>query len=158
MAFSPAWRNFKRMQDTTVAAASLIYAAAVVDAMGRLPGSAGAILRWTALFPAAYFALALVLPLAIPAVRRWLSKYVWMSFQAGFGQTAGSVVMGVVLLLGCGLFAWWQTGRAAARGLTGANVFCAYASGIGILAAQAVLARGLERDPEVRAVIEEPEG
>ncbi|MDB5433817.1 MAG: hypothetical protein JWR47_74, partial [Phenylobacterium sp.] len=35
MTFTPAWRNFKRMQDLTVAAASLIYAAAVIDALGR---------------------------------------------------------------------------------------------------------------------------
>lgn len=38
MAFTRAWRNFKRMQDLTVAAAGLIYAGAVVHAIGRLPG------------------------------------------------------------------------------------------------------------------------
>ena len=47
MAFSTAWRNFKRMQDLTVAAASLIYAAAVVHAMVRFPASPALTLRWT---------------------------------------------------------------------------------------------------------------
>ena len=37
----------------------------------------------------------------------------------------------------------------------GANVFSAYAAGIGILAVQAVLVRALEQLPDVRARIEE---
>ena len=45
--------------------------------------------------------------------------------------------------------------RAARSGLTGADVFSAYASGIGILAAQAILVRFLEATPEVRAQIVE---
>ena len=155
MAFIPAWRNFKRMQDLTVAAASLIYAAAVLNAMGRLPGGDAMVLRWTLLWPAAYLGFSLGIPLIVPPIRRWLAKYVWMSFQAGFGQTAGSVVVGMSLLLGAGLFIWWQVGRAAQAGQVGANVFAAYAAGIGILAAQAILVRSLEQAPEVRERIVE---
>jgi hypothetical protein len=158
MAFTPAWRNFKRMQDLTVVAASLIYAAGVVHAVGRLPGGTAMVLRWTLLWPALYLMASLVVPLAVGPVKRWLAKYVWMSFQAGFGQTASSVITGVTLLLGAGLFIYWQVGRAAARGEMGANVFSAYAAGIGILAAQAVLVRALERLPDVRAKIEDGGG
>jgi len=155
MAFTPAWRNFKRMQDLTVVAASLIYAAAVVHALGRLPGAAGGILRWTLLWPAAYLGFSLGIPLIVPPLKRWLAKYVWMSFQAGFGQSPGSVVVGIALLMGAGLFIYREVGRAAQTGLVGADVFAAYAAGIGILAAQAILVRSLEQTPEVRAVIEE---
>jgi hypothetical protein len=153
MTFTRAWRNFKRMQDLTVAAASLIYAAAVVDAVGRLPGARSVVLRWTLLWPALYLVASLIVPLVIAPVKRWLAKYVWMSFQAGFGQTPGSVITGVVLLLSAGLFIYWQVARATTNGLGGANVFSAYAAGIGILAAQAVLVRALERLPDVRAKI-----
>jgi hypothetical protein len=84
-----AWRNFRRMQDFTVVTASLIYSAAAVHAVGRLPGSPALVLRWILLWPGLYLLASLVAPLAIPPVRRWLTRYVWMSFQAGFGQTAG---------------------------------------------------------------------
>lgn len=154
MAFTPAWRNFKRMQDLTVTASGLIYATAVLDALSRLPGEPAAILRWSLLVPAAYLGLSLGLPLLIPAVRRRLAKYVWMSYQAGFGQTPASVVIGVALLLGFGVFIRSEVGHAAKTGQVGVNVFSAYAAGIGILAAQAILVRFLEATPEVRAVIE----
>ena len=158
MVFTRAWRNFKRMQDLTVAAAVLIYAAAVVHAIGRLPGGAATVVRWTLLWPALYLIASLVIPLLVPVLKRWLARYVWMSFQAGFGQTAGSILTGVALLLGAGLFVYWQIARAAATGTVGANVFSAYAAAIGILAAQAVLVRALEQLPDVRKQIEEPGG
>jgi len=155
MAFTRAWRNFKRMQDLTVVIASLIYAGAVVHAVGRLPGGTATVLRWTLLWPAAFFAVSLVLPLVIGPVKRWLAKYVWMSFQAGFGQTPGSIVTGLVLLMGAAMFIYWQVASVSRTGEYRANVFSAYAAGIGILAAQAVLVRALERLPEVRERIEE---
>lgn len=158
MAYTRAWRNFKRMQDLTVAAACLIYAAGALNALERLPGGPVAAARWTFLWPLAFLLPSLVLPLLIQPVRRWLQKYVWMSFQAGFGQTPGSVVVGVALLLGAGLFIWEEVGRTVRAGQLGANVFSAYASGIGILAAQAVLVRALEKTPEVQARIVERAG
>lgn len=156
MAFTRAWRNFKRMQDLTVAAAGLIYAGAVVHAVGRLPGGTGTVVRWTLLWPAVYAVASLVLPLVIVPVKRWLARYVWMSFKAGFGQTPGSILMGVALLLGAALFIYWQVASVAASGEYRANVFAAYAAGIGILAAQAILVRALERLPDVREQIVEP--
>ena len=153
--YTRAWRNFKRMQDLTVAVASLIYAGAAVHALGRLPGGEGIVLRWILLWPALFLAASLVVPLIVGPLRRWLTKYVWMSFQAGFGQTPGSIVTGLILLLGAALFIYWQVASVAATGTYRANVFSAYAAGIGILAAQAVLVRSLERRPEVRELIEE---
>jgi hypothetical protein len=153
--YTPAWRNFKRMQDFTVAVASLIYAGAAVHAIDRLPGGLALVLRWILLWPAFYMAVSLVAPLIIPPVRRWLTKYVWMSFQAGFGQTPASIVTGVALLMGAALFIYQQVAAVAATGTYRANVFSAYAAGIGILAAQAVLVRALERSPDVRKLIEE---
>lgn len=155
MTFTTAWRNFKRMQDLTVAASGLIYAAAAIRAIDRAGGEMGAILVWVMGFPAAYLAVSLALPLKIPPVKRWLSRYVWMSYQAGYGQTVASTVVGVVLLLAAGGFVYWQAAVAAEAGRIEANIFAAYASGIGILAAQAVLVRTLERVPEVRALIVE---
>jgi hypothetical protein len=156
MAFSPAWRNFKRMQDLTVAAASLIYAGAVVHALSRFPASPALTLRWTLLWPAAYLGFSLAIPLLVGPLKRWLTRYVWMSFKAGFGQTPGSVVVGMALLIGAGLLIYRQIGRAVQTGVIGVDLFACYAAGIGILAAQAVLVRVLERDPEVRARIEDP--
>jgi hypothetical protein len=155
MAFTRAWRNFKRMQDLTVAAASLIYAAAVVHALGVLPGGPTSTVRWTLLWPALWLAGSFLVPMFTPVLKRWLARYVWMSFQAGFGQTPGSILTGVALLLGAGVFIYWQVAQAAVRGQVGANVFSAYAAGIGILAVQAVLVRALEQLPDVRARIEE---
>jgi len=155
MAFTPAWRNFKRMQDMTVAAASLIYTAAVIDAYDRLPGGPATTLSWTLLWPAAYLGFSLAIPLLVPPLKRWLAKYVWMSFQAGFGQSPGSVVVGVGLLLGAGLFIHQQVGNAVRTGQVGVDVFACFAAGIGILAAQALLVRTLEQTPDVRAQIEE---
>jgi hypothetical protein len=153
--YTRAWRNFKRMQDFTVAVASLIYAGAAVHAVGRLPGGEGLVLRWILLWPALYLLASLLAPLIIPPLRRWLTKYVWMSFQAGFGQTPGSIVTGLILLMGAALFIYWQIASVAATGAYRANVFSAYAAGIGILAAQAVLVRALERIPDVQRLIEE---
>ncbi|CAN7217135.1 hypothetical protein LJR219_000719 [Phenylobacterium sp. LjRoot219] len=153
--YTRAWRNFKRMQDMTVVVASLIYAAAAVHGLSRLPGGEALVLRWVLLWPAMFLVASLIAPLLIRPVRRGLTRYVWMSFQAGFGQTPGSIVTGLLLLLGAALFIYWQVASVAVTGAYRANVFSAYAAGIGILAAQAVLVRDLERRPEVRALIEE---
>jgi hypothetical protein len=153
--FTRTWRNFRRMQDLTVAIAGLIYAAAAVHAFDRLPGGAAMIVQWVLVWPGMFLAASLLVPLLVRPFRRLLTRYVWMSYQAGFGQTPGSIVTGLILLLGAALFIYWQIASVAATGRYQANVFSAYAAGIGILAAQAILVRSLERIPEVRAVITE---
>jgi hypothetical protein len=154
MAHTPAWKSFKRTQDLTVAMASLIYAGAVVHAFARLPWTMGVITQRTLIFPAIYLALSLAVPLAVGGLRRGLTRYVWMSYQAGFGQTLFSILSGVVLLGGAAGFMYWQISTAVPGGRYPTGVFSAYGAGIGILAAQAALVRVLEKQPEVRAEIE----
>lgn len=156
MPHTPAWKAFKRTQDLTVATASLIYAGAVAHAFARLPWTREVIAQRTLLFPAVFLALSAGLPLALNGISRPLSRYVWASFEAGFGQTVFSVLSGVALLGGAAAFMYWQIATAQPGGHYPTGVFSAYAAGIGILAAQAVLARRLERDPGVRARIEQP--
>jgi hypothetical protein len=154
MAHTPAWKRFKRTQDLTVAMASLIYAGAVVHAFARLPWETGVITQRALVFPAIYLSASLGLPLALGFLRRPLTRYVWMSFQAGFGQTLFSVLSGVLLLGGAAGFMYWQISHAVPGGRYPTGVFSAYGAGIGILAAQAALVRVLEKHPEVRKEIE----
>jgi hypothetical protein len=149
-----AWRNFKRMQDSTVAVASLIYAGAVVNAFEALPGPSGLVAQRTLVWPGIFLSLSLGLPLVVGPIRRSLTRYVWLSFQAGFGQTVMSILTGVGLLSGAALFMYWQIGDAAHGGRYPAGVFSGYGAGIGILAAQAALVRVLERHPDVRREID----
>jgi len=158
MAFTRAWRDFKRMQDIAVGAATLIYAGAVINAFQVLPGGAELIAQRTLIWPGLILFLSLTLPLLIPFLKRILARYVWLSFQAGFGQTAISVLTGVGLLAVAALFIYWQVWAVGHGGRYPAGVFSGYAAGIGILAAQAVLVRALETVPEVRKQIEEPPG
>lgn len=155
MAFKRPWRDFKRMQDVAVGAASLIYAGAVVNAFQVLPGGAGMVARHTLIWPAGFMILAFSLPLLIAPLKRGLARYVWLSFQAGFGQTSVSVLTGVGLLAAAALFIYWQVSAVSHGGRYPAGVFSGYAAGIGILAAQAVLVRALETVPDIRKFIEE---
>lgn len=154
MAHTLAWRNFKRTEDLTVVTAGLIYAGAVVHAFDRLPGGVALIAERTLLWPGVFLSLSLGAPLAVGVLRRTLARYVWMSFRAGFGQTAQSILTGVALLAGAAAFMYWQISSAANGGRYPAGVFSGYAAGIGILAAQAALVRVLEKHPEVRREIE----
>lgn len=156
MAFTRAWRDFKRMQDIAVGAATLIYAGAVVHAFNVLPGGNGLIAQRTLIWPGLLMLISLTLPLLVPFLKRLLARYVWLSFQAGFGQTAVSVLTGVGLLAAAAGFIYWQVWAVGHGGRYPAGVFSGYAAGIGILAAQAVLVRALETVPEVRKQIEEP--
>jgi hypothetical protein len=155
MAFTRAWRDFRRMQDVAVAASGLIYAGAVVNAFAVLPGGARLAVQFTLLWPAGFLFVSMAAPLLFGTTRRLLARYVWLSFQAGFGQTAVSVMSGVGLLAGAALFIYWQVSAATHGGGYPAGVFSGYAAGIGILAAQAILVRTLENTPEVRKIIEE---
>jgi hypothetical protein len=154
MAHTPAWRNFKRTEDLTVVTASLIYAGAVAHAFANLPGGTAVIAQRTLIWPGIFLTLSLALPLGLGAIRRPLTRYVWMSFQAGFGQNARSILSGVVLLTAAAAFMYWQISSAANGGRYPAGVFSGYAAGIGILAAQAALVRVLEKHPDVKKQIE----
>jgi len=154
MPYTPAWRNFKRTQDLTVVTAALIYAGAVVQAFARLPSDDSVIAQRTLLWPGIIMSLSLSTPLLVGPLRRPLTRYVWMSFQAGFGQTALSILSGVALLGAAAAFMYWQIAGAVDGGRQPAAVFSGYAAGIGILAAQALLVRVLEKHPDVRKIIE----
>lgn len=144
------------MQDVAVGAASLIYAGAVVNAFQVLPGGDALIAQRTLAWPSVFLFACLSLPLLVPFLKRMLARYVWLSFQAGFGQSPVSVITGVGLLAGAALFIYWQVGAVAYGGRYPAGVFSGYAAGIGILAAQAILVRVLELQPPIRKLIEEP--
>ncbi|MDO8800949.1 hypothetical protein [Phenylobacterium sp.] len=155
MALIKAWRDFRRMQDVATAASSLIYAGSVVHAFSVLPGGPAVIARHALVWPATALLAGFALPLLILPARRALARYVWMSFISGFGQTPVSVLTGIGLLIAAAGFIYWQVASVATGGHYPAAVFAGYAAGIGILAAQSVLARWLERDPEARKHIEE---
>ncbi|MBP6878725.1 MAG: hypothetical protein KBC34_11930 [Phenylobacterium sp.] len=155
MSFIKPWRDFRRMQDVAVGAAVLIYAGAVVNAFRVLPGGAELIAQRTLIWPGVFLIASLAAPLLIAPLKRGLARYVWLSFQAGFGQTPVSVLTGVGLLAAAALFIYWQVWAVGHGGRYPAGVFSGYAAGIGILAAQAILVRALETVPEVRKQIEE---
>jgi hypothetical protein len=152
--YIPAWRNFKRMQDSACVVACLIYAGAVLHAWRVLPGPSQTKLVFTLAAPLIFLSLTLLLPLVVGGLRRLLLRYVWLSFKAGFGQTPVSVITGLGLLALAAGFIYLQVAGVAHGGRYPAGVFSAYAAGIGILIVQAVLVRSLERDPEVRKAIE----
>ena len=142
------------MQATACAFASLVYAGAAIHAWRVLPGDLTLKAAVTVAFPAMYCLACFVGPLWIKAFRRGLTRYVWMSFKAGFGQTPVSVLSGLGLLALAALFIYLQIAGYAHGGRYPAGAFSGYGAGIGILFAQALLVFDLERDPEVKAVIE----
>ena len=152
-----AWRNFKRMQDSACLVASLIYAGAVLHAWRVLPGPSQKKLVFFLAAPLIFLSLTMLLPVVIGGLRRLLRRYVWMSFNAGFGQTPGSIISGLGLLGFAAGFIYLQIAGVAHGGRYPAGVFSGYAAGIGILFVQAALVRSLERDPEVQARIEAPQ-
>ena len=153
-AHTPAWRNFKRMQDCACLVACLIYAGAVLHAWRVLPGPPQKKLVFTLAAPLMFLALTVLLPMVIGGLRRLLRRYVWLSFISGFGQTPASILSGLGLLGFAAGFIYLQVAGVARGGRYPSGVFSAYAAGIGILFVQAMLVRSLERDPEVRPRIE----
>ena len=155
MLHTRAWRNFKRMQLSACLFGGLIYAAAVVRAYQELPGDPRLKLFVMLGAPFAFFCMTLLAVFTIGALRRWLKRYVWMTFAAGFGQTAWSVAGGLGVLAVAAGFIFLQISRFDDGGRYPAGIFSAYAAGVGLLVAQTLLCRVLEREPDVRRLIEE---
>jgi hypothetical protein len=154
MVHTPAWRNFRRAVDGACVAASLIYAGAALNAWVRLPGEAGLKLGVVVAFPLAFLMATLLVALSVKPARQVLSRYIWLTFVAGFGQKPASIMIGVGFLCGAGFLMYHQVETAAGGGRYPAGVFSAYGAGIGVLFAQAALLRALQRAPEVRPLIE----
>jgi hypothetical protein len=155
MALRSNWRLFRRMQDCAAAAASLIYAVAVINAWSLLPGPQTLKVERTLLFPGLFLVASFAAILLVPMVRARLSRHLWVSFLAGFGQSVISVLAGIGVLAAAAVFIFWQTWSAAQGGRYPAGAFSGYGAGIGLLLAQTILVRRLERDPAIRAQIEE---
>ena len=143
------------MQDSAFVVGVLIYAAAAVHAWTVLPGAASFKLQRMVLFPGVYFLATLLIPLAAPPIRRMLCTHLWIAFRTGFGQSVVSVLAVVLILAGFAAFIVIDTARAAhSGGGFPESAFAAYAAGIGVLLAQALLVRRIERDPALRPSIE----
>jgi hypothetical protein len=149
-----AWRNFKRMQLSACLFGGLIFALVVLRAFDVLPGERQLKLFVFLVAPLGFFTLTLVASLAGGPIRRLLKQYVWITFAAGFGQTAWSVV-GVLGVLALAAFAIViQISEFANGGRYPGGIFSAYAAGVALMVAQAWLCRALEREPDVRRLIE----
>jgi hypothetical protein len=145
---------FARMQNSVVVAATLIYAGAVVRAWQVLPGGADLKLQRTAVFPGLFLALSFAGALALPPVRSALTRHLWISYRTGFGQSVISVLVGMGVLVAVAGFIFWQIHTGAHGGRYPGGAFSGYAAGIGLLLAQTILVRRMERDPVFRARIE----
>jgi hypothetical protein len=150
----PAWLNFRRMQRSACWFGSLVYLLAVLRAWEVLPGDSALKFQLFLAFPGVFFLFALITPLSNGPLRRWLKKYVWMSFAAGFGQSVPSVLGGLGVLAVAAAFVFAQIAGHSDGGRYPAGIFSAYAAGVGVLFAQALLASRLEREPDVRKMIE----
>lgn len=155
MAKSLAWRNFRRMQDLTLAFASLAYLADAILAWPLLPGGRALKLSIIVFFPIGYLIAVAALTMFVKRLRQVMTRFVWMSFKAGFGQSPISVLasMGVLTLITAYTYA--SSANAAESGRIPAGVFSGFGAGIGILIVQAVLTHRIQRDPDVQAEVDE---
>ena len=155
MALVHSWRVFRRMQNTILAVAALTYAGAAMEAW-RLPGATEALkLARTAIFPGVFLIASAAGALLIPVLRAAVVRHLWTSYRTGFGQSVISVLAGVGVLIALAGFILWQINVAAHGGRYPGGAFSGYGAGIGLLIAQAVLVRRIERDPQLRRWIEE---
>ena len=154
MALIHSWRVFRRMQNTVLAVAALTYAGAAVEAW-RVPGAAETLkLARTVIFPGAFLALSVAGVLFVPMLRAAVVRHLWTSYRTGFGQSVISVLAGVGVLIALAGFILWQIHVAAHGGRYPGGAFSGYGAGIGLLIAQAVLVRRIEKDPQLRKWIE----
>jgi hypothetical protein len=157
MAFSLAWRNFRRMQDLTLGFAALALLADALMAWPVLPGETGLKLAVIVLFPLLYMAAVVACGLLIKPLREFLTRFVWLTYKTGFGQSVISVLLSFAVLIAVAGYTWWVSAGAADGGQYPAGVFSGFGAGIGILIVQSVLTHRLERDPQVRAELEDLE-
>jgi len=154
MVYVSSWRLFRRMQHTLLAVATLTYVAVVLEAWSVPTVGEALKLARTTLVPAAFLVLSIVAILGVPALSRALTRHLWTSYCTGFGQSVISVLAGVGVLIALAGTIFWQVHSVAHGGRYPAGAFSGYAAGIGLLIAQAVLVRRIERDPNLRRMIE----
>jgi hypothetical protein len=145
---------FRRMQDSLAVAAALIYAAAAVHAWRVLPDAGALKLQRFLLFPGLFLILSFCAVLFVPLLRAALSRHLLISYRTGFGQSVISVLVGVGVILAVAGFIFWQIHLAAHGAPLRGGAFSGYAAGIGLLLAQTVIVRRLERDPALKREIE----
>jgi hypothetical protein len=155
MRLTRSWRIFRRMQDTVLAVAGLVYCGAMIQAWRELPGGGRLKFERTALLPGAFLAFSLMAVLIVPILRQALTRHLWISYRTGFGQSVISVLSGVGVLLALAGFIFWQIHDGAHGGRYPGGAFSGYAAGIGLLLAQSILVRRIEGDPVLRRQIEE---
>ncbi len=157
-AYKGSWRVFRRMQDSVLAVGCLVYAAAALDAWRALTTlSAAGRTSLTLIFPGAYLAATLVGALGIPGARRAIQRHLWISYRTGFGQSVISVLSGLGLLVAVAGLIVWQVHHLARGGVSPGGAFSGYGAGLGLLGAQVILVRALQRDPRLRTQIEGPD-
>jgi len=145
---------FRRMQYSAFLVGALIYAAAAVHAWRVLPGDSAFKLQRMVLYPGLIFLITLTAPLVTPPLRQALKTHIWISFRTGFGQSVISVLALTLVLATAAGFIYADTASATHGGRFPASAFAGYAAGVGVLLAQAVLVRRMERDPALKAGIE----
>lgn len=150
-----AWRDFKRMQAAAVLFAVLAYAGAASHAWEAVPAAGSVKRAFLLAFPAVYAMAVLVVTLQMKAARRFLKRYVWLSFASGFGQSPVSVLTGLgVLGMAAGVIYWRIHAAAVGSASYPAGAFSAFGAGLGVLCAQLLLVSALEREPKIREIIE----
>jgi hypothetical protein len=155
MAYTAAWRNFRRMQQLSLTFAALALVADGIAAWPILPGSVGLKAAVILAFPLGYAVVVAVIGLGVRPLRSFLQNFVWMSFKAGFGQSVFSVLLSVTVLSLITAYTYWVSAGAAHGGQYPAGAFSGFGAGVGILIVQTTLTYSLQADPWLRGEIEE---
>ncbi len=141
------------MQNSLALSGLLAYAIGVMEAWRVMPGAAAAGLTRTVWIPGGFFLVSLGAVLLVRTLRELVRRHLLASYRSGFGQTIISVLAGLGVIIAAGGFLVWRIEIAAHGGRDPAGAFAGFGSGLGLLLAQALLTRGLERDPTIRAEI-----
>jgi hypothetical protein len=128
------------MQTSLALAAILAYAACALEAW-RLPHAANG--PRTAAFSAFFFLATVGAALWIPMLRTAIQAHLMTSYRTGFGQGLVSVAVSLTIILAAATFLLWRIRGSGDP----APAFSAFAAGIGLLVAQVLLVRKLERGP-----------